>query len=423
MSSKTDEKRADFAEWTGKCLEQGVIPWQSPPVPTAVPESAVSGRPYKGLNALYLLKPIREEGFTDSRWITVKDANKQGSKVKAGSKGVSLEYWGTRGDKVGAHSYSVFNVEQLDSFPAREPDMRPNYDRADAILKKAGADIPKNRDEKSYCTALEKTLADAAEKTPLFNDVHTQDLKALRMTVANTFLMWETHIRTTQDIPKDTTRSWAASIKHNPAELFKAIRDAGKLIGEMTKGLEFSQNRPAMEREAALPQTETGKKEKPVIPKIGDRVTFRVKEGSASLTGEVTGMDDFKGTVTMKCGDKSIPVFRGKGSFFEAPPLAREETKEYAKAAAQKHVGEEGKVFFARDDGVYKGVIVELTPTFALQEVNAKTIVLHRLKDLAGNESQIRKGQDVAINKEAGSATVSLNQRQQVRRETSGVER
>jgi hypothetical protein len=105
-----------------------------------------------------------------------------------------LEYWGTRNGETGTHSYSVFNVEQLDSFPTQKAEVHPNYDRADAILKKAGAAIPENRDENAYCAALGKTLAEASAKTPLFNDVHTQDLKALRLSIANTFLMGETHM-------------------------------------------------------------------------------------------------------------------------------------------------------------------------------------------------------------------------------------
>jgi hypothetical protein len=53
-------------------------------------------------------------------------------------------------------------------------------------------------------------------------------------------------------------------------------------------------------------------------------------------------------------------------------------------------------------------------------------IVLHRLKDLGQeNEAQVRKGQNIAISKEAGRVTVSLNLRQvqQEQRETAGVER
>jgi hypothetical protein len=192
----------------------------------------------------------------------------------------------------------------------------------------------------------------------------------------------------------------------------------------MTKGLEIEHEQPGEQMTAK-------EKNKAIVPKIGDRVTFRAKGGGENrvpaLTGEVVSVDDFKGTVTMQCGDKAVPVFRGKGYFFEAPPLEREATKEYAKNLAQERVGENGQVFFARDEGLYKGVIVETTPTYALQEVNRRTIVLHRLKDLGQeNEAQIQKGRDVAINKEAGGVTVSLNliqQEQQKARETAGVER
>ena len=53
MSVKTDEKRLEFAEKVGKSLEQGFIPWQSAAVPSAAPENAVSGRPYKDLQSQY----------------------------------------------------------------------------------------------------------------------------------------------------------------------------------------------------------------------------------------------------------------------------------------------------------------------------------------------------------------------------------
>ena len=428
MSAKTEEKRMEFAERVKDSLADGVVMWQNLSVPLAAPENAESGRPYKGLNALYLLQNASDNGFMESRWLTVKDANKQGDKVKTGEKGTSLEYWGTRGDTIGTHSYSVFNVAQLDSF--QRPEMPPSppppdYDKAAAILKKTGVEIPQNRDEDSYRAVLEKTLVDVGKETPLFNEVHTKELKDLRVSLASTFLMWETHIPLMQDISKDTAKSWSESIQHNPIELFKAIRDAGKLVNEMVKGLELEHEQPkAAEQETAPQDAPTDeKKSKAIIPKVGDRVTFRAKHaqnGSVSLTGEVVAMDDQKGTVTMQCGAKTVPVFRGKGSFFEAPPLEQEETKEHAKSLAQKHVGENGKVFFARDDGVYKGVIVETTPTFAIQEVNRGMAVLHRQKDLfpqGQGDDMVQKGRNVVIHKEAGRATVSPNTTQQWEKE------
>jgi hypothetical protein len=149
-------------------------------------------------------------------------------------------------------------------------------------------------------------------------------------------------------------------------------------------------------------------------------VTFRAKDGSAALTGEVVNTDDLKGTVTMQCGSKTIPVFRGKGSFLEVQPLEQEETKEHAQNLARKHAGENGKVFFARDEGIYKGVIVETTPTFAIQEVHKGMTVLHRLKDLAQGSELVQKDKNVVIHKEAGKAAVSVNTTQQRGKEGNG---
>jgi hypothetical protein len=133
-------------------------------------------------------------------------------------------------------------------------------------------------------------------------------------------------------------------------------------------------------------------------------------------------LDELKGTVTLQCGSKRVPVFRGKGVFFEAPPLEREETKAHAQKLAREHTGEGGSVFFARDEGVYKGVIVDMTPTFAIQKLQEGTAILHRLQDLGQeNAEQIQKGRNVVIHKEAGRVSVSPSQNR--REQTAGVER
>jgi hypothetical protein len=126
------------------------------------------------------------------------------------------------------------------------------------------------------------------------------------------------------------------------------------------------------------------------------------------LTGKVVDMDDE--TVTLQSGRAVIPAIRNKGTFKEAPEVERSHTKEYAKEQAQKHVGEQGKIFLAKGRGeTYKGAILEMTPTFAIQKVNAETAILHRLKDLETKEKDghgiplelIREGQEVSITRES----------------------
>jgi hypothetical protein len=136
--------------------------------------------------------------------------------------------------------------------------------------------------------------------------------------------------------------------------------------------------------------------EEPINPRIGRRVTFQPHNTKAKLTGKVVDMDDC--TVTLQCGRTAIPAIRDKGTFTEAPELDRTHTKEYAQAQARKHVGEQGNVFLAKGLGAtYKGVVVELTPTFAIQKVNSETAILHRLKDLEAKEKDGRGEQKISL--------------------------
>jgi hypothetical protein len=148
---------------------------------------------------------------------------------------------------------------------------------------------------------------------------------------------------------------------------------------------------------------DTGIHEEAVNPKIGQRVAFQPYGIKTKLFGKIVDMDDE--TVTLQSGRALIMALRDKGTFTEAPEPDLSHTKEYARERAQRHVGEHGSVFLAKGrDATYKGVIAELTPTFAIQKVNSETAILHRLKDLEARDKDgnglIREGQEVSITKE-----------------------
>jgi hypothetical protein len=129
-------------------------------------------------------------------------------------------------------------------------------------------------------------------------------------------------------------------------------------------------------------------------------------EGQAKLTGEVVDVSDT--TITLRAGRATIPVIRDKGTFSDAPLPDRTETLEYAQELARQHTGTEGVVFVA-SGGTYNGPIIEMTPTFLIQEVREGMAALHRLKDLGQeNETKLQKGQNIVINKEAGKVMVSV---------------
>jgi antirestriction protein ArdC len=423
MYGNVEADRKELVTKVCDSLEKGVIPWQQGESFNPMPESATSGNLYKGVNALILSEAGKAKEFEDSRWITFANIKEMGLSIKAGEKSTRVEYLKTDGGQRGVYSYPVFNVEQLNDYEkfGQKSQPVPAYDKADAILKNAGAEIPQERDVKAYAAALEKAVADAGKTTAIFSEIKADHLKDLRTNMAGAFISRETNIPITPAMSQKDMHKCAESFSRNPNELFSAAHDAEKLVGDMTQGLEKMQSQSSFIKKEA---------EKPITPQKDDRVTFvpkltpeQIAEGKAAptYTGKVVGLDDEKGTVTMKCGEKDYTFHRGKGEFYPARPLPLEATKEYAQDLAKKHVaehGENGKVYFAGKEGSYKGAIVETTPTYALQETRPGTVILHRLKDLRGengeNKEFLQKGQNLSINKKDGQITVKgIEQTQQ----------
>ena len=75
-----------------KQLEQGTapwqIPWQSHGPSFELPYNAISGKRYRGINILSLLSAER----SDPRWVTFKQAEAQGWKIKKGEKASLIQY-------------------------------------------------------------------------------------------------------------------------------------------------------------------------------------------------------------------------------------------------------------------------------------------------------------------------------------------
>ena len=141
------------------------------------------------------------------------------------------------------------------------------------------------------------------------------------------------------------------------------------------------------------------KQEKTPDIEIGQRVTFKPHDGKAALTGTVKEIDERE--IVLQCGRVTVPAPREKGTFTETPEPEKTTTKAYAKEQALKHVGEQGNVFTAKGEGAtYKGIVIELTPTYAIQKVGEDAI-LHRLKDLESCKDMIHEGAEISIVKGA----------------------
>src|SRR3546814_2436049 len=72
-------------------LEAGRLPWVQPwdsdVTLAGLPHNARSGRPYSGINILILWHALFEQGFANKRWLTFKQAQDLGGKVRKGDRG------------------------------------------------------------------------------------------------------------------------------------------------------------------------------------------------------------------------------------------------------------------------------------------------------------------------------------------------
>lgn len=172
---KTAEEKRPYAEEVAEriiaALEAGTAPWQKTWVPgrpgASLPYNPTTQKQYRGLNSLMLMMA----GYSDTRWMTYKQAQAAGAQVKKGEKGTTIQYWSTQKTAVKrddngkpvtddsgktvkeTHSFerprvfsaTVFNAEQIDGLPELVVDETSiNWDsveRAETIISASGADI------------------------------------------------------------------------------------------------------------------------------------------------------------------------------------------------------------------------------------------------------------------------------------------
>lgn len=119
-------------------LEEGNIPWRKPWNCTAAgaPRNLISGKPYRGINAFLLAADNR---FTSPYWLTMKQANERGARIRKGEKSTLVIFWklhesktetvttakGTRAKMLPVlRYYLVFNAEQCEGldYPKQTPE-------------------------------------------------------------------------------------------------------------------------------------------------------------------------------------------------------------------------------------------------------------------------------------------------------------
>lgn len=144
-------------------LEQGTPPWICPWTDhTALPSNLATGKRYRGINILMLSIEAQLRDCTDSRWLTLRQANELGACVRKGEHGTPIVFFKMKEltDEQGSadtdpdaqkrvvpllRSYTVFNTSQLEFLPGRfalrpAPAWQP-IGEAEQLLYETGAVI------------------------------------------------------------------------------------------------------------------------------------------------------------------------------------------------------------------------------------------------------------------------------------------
>ena len=121
---KLTPQRKQLVDKVMENLEKGNLFWSQGWVSSGAPESAVTGKKYRGINNLFLSLIAMSENYEDNRWATFKQMEEKGwtfkkdeeGKSAAKGKGATVEYYEMR-DK---ETKKRFDRSVLDGMTASE---------------------------------------------------------------------------------------------------------------------------------------------------------------------------------------------------------------------------------------------------------------------------------------------------------------
>lgn len=170
MAQKAVNKaREELAQMFLASLEKEKLPWQKAWVETNIAgygkhKNPVTGSRYRGVNAVILWATAVDNGYSDPRWCTFKQASEKGWTIKKGEKGTHVEYWSyydtatkqklsyfdvsailtsnpdrQHDIKCISRIYSVFNAAQIEGIPALETQSLPSPEYRNRLLEQFAA--------------------------------------------------------------------------------------------------------------------------------------------------------------------------------------------------------------------------------------------------------------------------------------------
>lgn len=299
MPSKAKQYAERVAEQFIRDWKAGTAPYQQPWDSTAavpgLPFNPVSGKRYRGINTVW----FQAQGHRDPRWLTYAQAKKAGWQVKRGEKSTLGVFWTMHkeekqedGAKVRVElerpifqTWHAFNAEQIDGIPELiqpERDWDPN-ERAEELLIASGADIrhvagnqafySPSRDYiqlpelcqfddagRYYATALHELSHWTGHKSRLDRDMtgrfgsEEYAKEELRAEIASYMIGCEVGVGHDPGQHTAYVASWIKALQEDPYEIFRASRDAEKVMDYV---LQFDRFRDQAQAERDRIQGET----------------------------------------------------------------------------------------------------------------------------------------------------------------------
>ena len=293
--------RTQMAQQFLEALTKEQIPWKAC-WQQALPQNAITGKAYRGVNAAYLSYAAYSKGYDDPRWCTYRQAQEKGWQVRRGEESTLVEYWAYYDKKqkrllswadarkllkvdpeyienlqLSSRCYHVFNAEQIDGIPemARTNTNIGNLrQQRDTLLQNMAVGY-KEEGSRAFYSPGTDTITLPPEKS--FDDVYSymatllheaahatghecrlkRDLSGmfgsaeyakeeLRAEIASAFTaqalglqLTDSQLRNHMDQHSAYLQSWASGLKDAPEELFRAIKAAEEISDYLIEQGEF----------------------------------------------------------------------------------------------------------------------------------------------------------------------------------------
>lgn len=302
MMAGMNKLREQMARQFLDALQRDQLPWKAC-WQNGRPMNAITGKLYRGVNALWLSYCADDLGYTDPRWCTYNQAQEKGWQVRQGEHGHRVEFWAyfdlkqkkllhqdevrglLKADpkyeqylQLRSRVYTVFNAAQIDGIPELQMnhtdigELRQHRDtlienlgigyaeRGSRAFYSPGSDTvilpPENSFDDTYsymATLLHECGHATGHPSRLNRDLsggfgsESYAREELRAEIASAFTAQELGLQLTDaqlkhhmDLHTAYIQNWIEVLNKSPEELFRAVKAAGEISDYLIEKGEFS---------------------------------------------------------------------------------------------------------------------------------------------------------------------------------------